>query len=408
MKLKICRNCQSTKYDKLFSLGNLSTSGFFPKKKNIKVKKQNITLIKCKKCHLVQLLENFKPSELYNLNYGYRTGINKTMTNHVKSIVKKATRLSKLKKNELVLDIASNDGTLLNFYPSNVIKCGCDPIAKKFKKNYRKIDYKISNFFSYKNIINFFNKDVKFKIITAIAVFYDLEKPNDFLKDVHKLLHQDGVFVLEFADLYHIIKNNMFDTICHEHIEYYSSKVLISMAAQNNLRVFDIEKNNANGGSVRFYLCKQNSLYNSLNNKVHKILEKEKKIGLEKIYTYKKFFKKIQRIKSQLVSKLIKLKLKKYKIFGYGASTKGNILIEYFGIGKNYLDFISDRNPEKNGKYTPGDKIPIISENYAKKLNPDYYLVLPWHFKREILQREKKQIKKGTKFIFPLPDIKVY
>jgi len=408
MKIKTCRNCDSERIIKLFTLGNLSYSGFFPKNQLTKVEKKNLTLVKCSSCHLVQLDEKFNPKKLYNNNYGYRTGINSTMTNHVKDIVKKCTKLTKLKKNEYVLDIASNDGTLLNFYPNNIIKFGCDPLISKYKKFYKNIQYKISDFFTYKKIRKKLNKSNKFKIITAIAVFYDLEKPNLFLKDVSKLLSKEGIFLLELADLYQIIKNTMFDTICHEHIEYYSCEVINNMVKKNNMRIVDIEYNNSNGGSARFYICHEDSEYKSNIKKINKFINNEQKIGLKSLKTYENFYLNIHRTKKKLIKLITDILKKNKKIFGYGASTKGNILLDYFGLTNKQIKYISDRNPEKDGKFTPTNKIPIISELKAHKLKPDYYLVLPWHFKKEILKREKKAIEKGIKFIFPLPKLEIY
>ena len=408
MKIKACRNCDSKKLVKLFTLGNLSYSGFFPKHRSTKVEKKNLTLVKCSSCHLVQLDEKFNPKKLYNNNYGYRTGINSTMTNHVKDIVKKCIKLTRLKKNEYVLDIASNDGTLLNFYPNNVIKFGCDPLVSKYKKFYKNIQYKVSDFFTYEKIKKKLNSLNKFKIITSIAVFYDLEKPNIFLKDVSKLLSKEGIFLLELADLYQIIKYTMFDTICHEHIEYYSCEVINNMVKKNNMRIVDIEYNNSNGGSARFVICHKDSKYRSNNKKINRFINNENKIGLKTLQTYRKFYLNIHRTKRRLI-KLINYISKKHKtVFGYGASTKGNILLDYFGLTNKQIKFIADRNPEKDGKFTPTSKIPIISEMKANKLKPHYYLVLPWHFKKEILKREKKKIKKDIRFIFPLPKLKIY
>ncbi|MFL2898346.1 MAG: methyltransferase domain-containing protein [Candidatus Pelagibacter sp.] len=408
MKVKKCRNCNSTKTEKLFSLGDIPYSGFFPKNKNTVVEKKNLTLMKCKICHLVQLNEKFNPKKLYNNNYGYRTGINKTMTNHVKNLAKKLIKITKLKKNESVLDIASNDATLLNFYNKNIIKCGCDPLIPKFKNLYKKINYILPDFFSAKGLINIYGYTPKFKIITAVAVFYDLESPNSFLNDIHKILSNDGIFVLEMADLGKIIKNVMFDTICHEHLEYYSCEVIIEMAKKNNLEVIDIEYNSSNGGSSRFYICQKNSKYKIKHQKIKKILKDESKIKLKSAKTYRMLFNKIHRVKEQLIETLTNIKSKNQKIFGYGASTKGNILLEYFGINKKLVNYIAERNPEKYNKFTPSGKIPIISEAKARRLKPDYYLVLPWHFKNEILIREKSERKRGAKFIFPLPKLTIY
>mgnify|MGYP003715023555 CR=1 FL=1 len=247
----------------------------------------------------------------------------------------------------------------------------------------------------------------KFKIITALSVFYDAKDPNQFLKDVNKLLREDGIFLLEHADLLSILKLKMFDTICHEHLYYYSTKVIIDIVLKHNLRVFDLKSNNINGGSTQYFICKKNSKYKTNYKIINKTLNEEQKFRLESKKTFLSFFKKINNIKSKTIKYLDSIILKNKKIHGYGASTKGNVLLQYFNINEKYIKFIADRNPKKSGCYTPGSKIPIISENSSRKLKPDLYLVLPWHFKKEILKREKKAIKNGSKFIFPLPNITI-
>ena len=401
MIISKCRNCQSNLLKDLFSLGNLSFTGKFPSTKKEIIAKEEIKVVMCKKCKLLQLDRNFDKKFLYGKDYGYRTGINKTMTNHVKDVVNNMKKLTKLKNNDFVLDIASNDGTLLNFYSKKNITVGIDPILSKHLKYYKNINYKFSNFFSFKKIANKL-PSTKFKIITALSMFYDLENPNSFLKDASKLLDKDGVLLIEHADLFSIIKNNIFDTFCHEHLEYYSSKVMIEMANKNNLRVFDHKFNNINGGSSQYYICHKSAKYKTRKS-INNILDIEKKFGIEKIITYKIFFKKIDNIKETLFVKLNSLLKKNKVIHGYGASTKGNVLLQYFGINNKQIKYIADRNPLKFNKFTPGTYIKIISEKVSRGLKPDYFLVLPWHFKKEILTREKKIIKKGTKFLFPLP-----
>ena len=226
MKVKKCRICKSTNIKKLFSLGDMCFTGKFPSI-NQKIEKKPVTLIICKNCELVQLGHNFDLKYLYGPDYGYRTGINKTMLNHVNNVVKNLSKKTQLKKNDLVLDIASNDGSLLKFYKKNIITFGIDPILQKYIKEYKNINYKIADFFSASKITNLTKK--KFKIITALSVFYDAADPNKFIKDAKKLLSKDGIFLLEFADLASIIKNKMFDTICHEHLEYYSTKVILNL-----------------------------------------------------------------------------------------------------------------------------------------------------------------------------------
>ena len=406
MKIKECRLCKNKKLTFLFSLGNLSFTGKFAKNFKTIIPKKKVTLLICNNCKLVQLDQNFNPKYLYGKDYGYRTGINFTMTNHVKNIVNEAQKLSKIRKNEYVLDIASNDGTLLNFYNKNLIRVGIDPIISKFFSYYNNIDYKVNDFFSFEALQKKkINK--KYKIITALSVFYDLKKPHEFIRDIKKILHKDGVFILEHADLLSIIKQNLFDTICHEHLEYYSSKIIINIMKKHHLRVFDLKLNNINGGSIRYFISHEFSKFKSKNIIINKILREEKKFRLENSSTFKIFFNKINRQKIKLSLVIKKLKKNNKVIHGYGASTKGNVLLQYFNISKNQIDFIADRNPKKFGFFTPGTKIKIISENKSRYLNPDYYLVLPWHFKKEIIKREKAIIKKGTKFIFPLPNLKI-
>jgi hypothetical protein len=293
----------------------------------------------------------------------------------------------------------------LNFYPKKIITVGVDPLVNKYKKYYNKINYKISNFFQITDIKKLKLKK-KFKIISALSVFYDLRDPNKFIREVKEILDDNGIFILEHADLFCIIKNNIFDTICHEHLGFFSSRVIIEMMKFNGLRVFHHEYNNINGGSSRYYICHKNKNYKTTKN-IKNVLLKEKKIGLHKKKTYKFFFKKILKEGAKLKNLIKKIKNKKLIIHGYGASTKGNVLLQFYDIGNKDINYIADRNLSKYNLFTPGTKIKIISENYSRKLKPDYYLVLPWHFKKEILIREKKIRQKGTKFIFPLPKLKV-
>jgi len=404
MKVKKCRICKSTNIKKLFSLGDMCFTGKFPSI-NQKIEKKPVTLIICKNCELVQLGHNFDLKYLYGPDYGYRTGINKTMLNHVNNVVKNLSKKTQLKKNDLVLDIASNDGSLLKFYKKNIITFGIDPILQKYIKEYKKINYKIADFFSASKITHLVKK--KFKIITALSVFYDAADPNKFIKDAKKLLSKDGIFLLEFADLASIIKNKMFDTICHEHLEYYSTKVILNLCKKNNLRIFDIKKNDINGASKQYFICHLESKYKNNFKTIKKTLNFEKKLKLSDEKTFKHFINSINKSKNRLYKFLKKEKKSGKKIHGYGASTKGNVLLQYYKIDNKMIDFIAERNKNKFNLYTPGTDIKIISEVLSRFYKPDYYLVLPWHFKSEILAREKEIRKKGTKFIFPLPELKI-
>ena len=404
MRIKYCRNCKSNKIKSVLRLGKISYTGKFPKK-NQKIKKANIEIIICKSCKLVQLADNYNLKYLYGKDYGYRTGINKTMTDHMKKISNVLSKKVSLKKNDAVLDIASNDGTLLNFYNRDVITFGIDPILNKYKNNYKNINFKLPNFFEYNKIRKKFKN--KFKIITALSVFYDLKNPNKFLKDLSNLITNDGIILIEFADLQSIIKKKMFDTFCHEHLEYYSTTVINMMLNKNNLKLIDVKENEINGSSKQFFIAKKNSIFKTNLKKIKHFLELEKKEKLNTVQTFYKLKKEIFFLKRKLLDKINTILKNKQKIHGYGASTKGNVLLQFFGIDNKKIKFISDRNPKKNNLYTPGTNIKIVNEKISRSKEPDYYLVLPWHFKNEILKREKTFLKKKTKFIFPLPNITV-
>ena len=406
-KIKKCRICKSKKIKNILDLGLQALTGKFPTSLNKNIIKTPLSICICKSCKFVQLSHNFNNSFLYNLEYGYESGINSTMKNHLINITKKICKIKKLTNKNIVVDIASNDGTLLNSYDNNIIKVGIDPILNRFKKNYRNIQYRIPDFFSYKKFKKL-NLKKKADVITAFAVFYDIKDPNSFLKDVKKCLDNKGIFIIEQSNLAHMIKLNSFDTICQEHLGYYSTYVIKSLMKKNNLKIFDHEYNESNGGSSRYYITHEDNYEIEINNKnINKALEFEKKYKVDKIKTYLNFKKKINKIKDLSLSKINSIISKKKIIHGYGASTKGNVILQYFNINNKTIKYISDRNPFKFNRYTPGTKIKIISEKKSRNLKPDYYFVLPWHFKKEILVREKEIRRKNTKFIFPLPKFSI-
>ncbi len=401
-RLKKCRICGSRNIKEVLDLGNQSLTGKFPKTVKKKIIKTPLSLSICKKCKFVQLSHNFNNSHLYNLEYGYESGINSTMRNHLAKIAKKILKIKKLNKESVVVDIASNDGTLLRSYKKNFIKVGIDPILNRFKKKYKSIQFKIPDFFSYNNFSRL--KIKKADVITAFAVFYDIENPNKFLKDIKKCLDKNGIFIIEQSNLAHMIRLNSFDTICQEHLAYYSTKIIKNLMENNKLKIFNHEYNESNGGSSRYYIKHIENNKIKVNNKnINYALNFENKYKLDKLKTYDSFSKKINTIKKKTINKLNSIINAKKIIHGYGASTKGNVILQYFGLDNKKVQYISDRNPFKFNRYTPGTKIKIISEKKSRSLKPDYYFVLPWHFKKEILLREKKMRKNNTKFIFPLP-----
>ena len=404
-KIKYCRICNSDKLSIILDLGSQALTGKFSKslKKTIKTP---LSISLCRVCKFVQLTHDFDNSYLYNLDYGYESGINSTMKNHLSNITKKILKVKKLKKDSVVVDIASNDGTLLNSYKKKVIKVGIDPILNRFKKNYRKIDYKISDFFNYQNFqkLNLGKAD----IITAFAVFYDIKNPNQFLKDIKKILSDDGMFIIEQSNLAHMIRLNSFDTICQEHLGYYSTSVIRSLMEKNKLKIIDHQYNQSNGGSSRYFITHNENKSIKVNTKnINYALKFESKFKLDKIITYSKFKKNIDNIKRKCTKKINSILSSGKKIHGYGASTKGNVILQYFNLNNKQIKFIADRNPFKHNKYTPGTSIKIISEKSSRTMKPEYYLVLPWHFRKEILKREIKIRKQKTKFIFPLPKFEI-
>lgn len=408
-----CRVCNSTSLTKVIDLGMQHLQGLFVKE-GIKIpplEKFPTSLILCdpskdkNACGLLQMESTVSKEVLYS-DYWYRSGTNNTMRNHLKDIANEA--ISILNKNKgLVLDIGCNDGTLLSFYPNNFEKYGIDPsnAISGSKEGFTTI----KDFFPSEKLITEL-KDKKFDIVTSIAMFYDLEDPPSFAKAVKDILSDKGIWILEMSYMPSMLESNSYDTICQEHLEYYSLSVIKYILAKSGLKLFNVSFNSINGGSLRCYVTQvKNSTYED-NNFTHNIEEafyKESMLNLNTIEPYLDFQKKIEVHKNELSSLLENLKKQGKRIHIYGASTKGNTILQWCGIGKEIIDVAADRNPDKYGARTLGTDIPIVSEAESRAMNPDYYLVLPWHFKEEFLVREKETIDRGIGFIFPLPKIEI-
>ena len=404
-KIKKCRSCNSNKLQRLFSLGDQYFTGIFPKNKYQKVPRGKLILVICSRCKLVQLSENFNLKKMYGNNYGYRTGLNISMVNHIKNKINFLKKKFKIKKEDIVIDIGANDGTLLGFLDSKIYKLiAVDPTIKKFKKFYKKNIIKVSNFFSFGSVKKYL-KNKKAKLITSIAMFYDLPKPVVFAKQIYKTLANEGIWHFEQSYSGFMIKNLSYDTICHEHLEYYSLYSVKKILDFANLKIIDVNFNKINGGSFALTVAKKNSKYLE-NKKIYKILRDEKNKKINTSYIYKQFYKRINKEKNKTVNFLKKIELERKLVIGYGASTKGNVILQYCNISNRNIKYICDVNKDKNGRYTPGTKIKIISEKKAMELRPDYFFVLPWHFKNFILDK-KNMISSGVKFVFPLPKFKV-
>ena len=402
MKIKNCRSCKSKKLTNLYTLGKQTLTGIFPPKKNAKITKGELSMIICNNCRLLQLEHNFDANEMYGVNYGYMSSLNKSMISHLKLKALSLKNRYKLKSKDSVLDIGSNDGTFLSFFNNKFNLFGCDPTIKKFSKYYRKDINQIPLFFSSK----LFN-DKKFQLVSSISMFYDLPDPLTFAKEINSILSKDGVWHIELSYMPMMIKNRSYDTICHEHLEYYSLRSLKYLLDKAGLKIINLSFNQINGGSIELDIVKKKSKLNECKHLINWVLESERLNKYNEIEKHKLFFKECQNHKILLKKLLITLKKQNKKIIGYGASTKGNVLLQYCNINSKILDYIAEVNKFKFNKYTPGSNIKIISEKEAKLKKPHYLLVLPWHFKDHIVKREQNFLKNGGKLIFPLPDIEI-
>ena len=402
MKIKFCRLCKTKNLQTVSSLGNMYFTGIFPKSKKTAIPKGKLKLIRCKKCSLLQLEDNFDSNLMYGKNYGYMSSLNKAMIFHLKLKKKYLLDTYKLKKGSSILDIGSNDGTFLKFFSKDYKLFACDPTIKKFKKYYRKDIKMTANFFSADQF-----KNQKFDLITSIAMFYDLPDPLKFTKDIESLLSNDGIWHVEMSYMPSMLNNKSYDTICHEHLEYYSLKSLKFLTKLSNLKIVNIKFNQINGGSFSLDIAKNNSKYSENNTLLKWLLLREKLNQFNSLKTQKNFFKNIRQHRVLLFNLIKKLRLNGKKICGYGASTKGNVILQYCGLTEKHLDYIFEVNKFKYNRYTPGSNIRILPERYINKVKPDYLLVLPWHFKEHIIIKEKNFLDSGGKLIFPLPEIEI-
>lgn len=388
---KTCRLCGSAKLSPVLSLGNLYVSTFVKSKKD-KITKAPLELVFCEHCTLLQLKHTAPQELLYSRHYWYYSRINPVILKDLKEITKVAQKLVTLKKGDMVLDIGANDGTLLLHYPKNLIRVGCEP-AKNLLPALKKVTpHVIGDFWNYANWQKKFG-DKKAKVITAIGMFYDMEDPNQFIRDSVKALDEKGVFIAQLMCLAPMLQKNDIGNICHEHLEYYSFESLKFLFEKNGLEIFKIEENSINGGSYRIF---------ARHFKKGSITFKEKFTKKD----YKDFFGRINKSKESCVEFIKKETQKGKVIYGYGASTKGNTILQYYGLDSRLIKGVADKSPEKWGKYTVGTYIPVVTEKEARA-KADYFLVLPWAFFDTFYKREKAWLKKGGKFIVPLPHFKI-
>jgi NDP-4-keto-2,6-dideoxyhexose 3-C-methyltransferase len=408
-----CRICGNRDLIPIMDLGVQALSGRFPSQSEPDPPRAPLELVKCNtsrnssSCGLLQLKHSVPPEEMYSQSYGYRSGINRTMRMHLKGIVQRVQAIVGLNPGDVVLDIGSNDATLLKCYEMKGLRrIGIDPTGEQFSEYYTDDIELVSDYFTSSNYFSA-SPNRKAKIITSIAMFYDLETPISFVKDVELILHPDGIWVFEQSYMPTMLKLNSFDTICHEHLEYYAIKQIDWMLKKNQFRIFDVEFNDINGGSFRVYACHNKSSIKSNQKSIESTLHSEEKSGLDSVLPYKEFKERVSHIKNELYNFLSAEKARGRAIYIYGASTKGNVLLQFCNIDSTMITAAADRNPEKWGHRTPATHIPIISEEEARKAKPDYFLVLPWHFRHEFIEREKAFLSGGGKFIFPLPEIEI-
>ena len=358
------------------------------------------------------------PSHTMWGKYWYRSGINTSMTNELKNIATEISSRIKYQKEDIWLDIACNDGTMFKFIPNEFTKLGIDPCDDSYYQESCKVaDVIIQDYFNKENYIKTGYGDKKCKVITNIAMFYDLKDPNPFIQDVVDILDDDGLWVLQMSYTPLMIEQLAFDNICHEHVYYYSLNSIQKLFKKHNLKIVDCSLNDTNGGSFRIYVQKDLAKKDSFSTsplrsvcdfRIKSILDYENNhYDISNPKLWKDFGDKIELLKQQTVNFIKQEKAKGKIICGYGASTKGNTLLQYFGLNNTLIDAIAERSPYKYGLKTIGTNIPILSEEEIRAMNPDYMLVLPWHFIDEFTERESKFLNQGGHFIVPCPEFKI-
>lgn len=406
-EIKNCRICGNSELVSIMNIGNQSLTGTFPHSKNDDIPSGPVELVMCSgknTCGLVQLKQSYDISMMYGENYGYRSGLNQSMVDHLKSKISTIMDKNILHDGDLIIDIGSNDGTSLGFYPSGKYNLlGVDPTGKKFIEHYPEGVSLIPEFFT-GEVVHNFTGGKKAKVITSFSMYYDLEDPVAFAREVEETLDENGIWVCEQSYLPAMLKANSFDTICHEHLEFYSLKQIEWIAKEAGLKIVDIEFNDVNGGSFSTTACKISSSIEANEVKLNEVRIEESKLCLDKINVYDSFKERVEEIKKRFTEFLNKQKNAGKLVVGLGASTKGNVLLQYFKIDDELIKYIGEVNDDKFGKYTPGSLIPLISEEELLKLNPDYIVVLPWHF-REFFNNLPSM--KGRRMVYPLPNFEI-
>jgi len=402
-----CRICGGDHLVSVMALGEQTLTGVFPRSRTEKVTSGPIDLVKCAAeggCGLVQLKQSYDLSEMYGMNYGYRSGLNASMVRHLHSKVAKILDIGVLEPGDLIIDIGSNDATTLRAYPQGQYQLvGIDPTGIKFSSHYPAEIKLIPEFFSADAVAKALDCK-KAKVITSFSMFYDLEDPIAFALEIEASLDDEGVWIFEQSYLPAMLRTNSFDTICHEHLEFYALKQINWIADKAGLKILDVEFNDVNGGSFSVTAAKTGAKQESNSKWLNTILADEEKLGLNTTKAFDGFKLRVEEARNALIKFLNEAKKDGKRVFGLGASTKGNVLLQYYGIDDRLLPEIGDVNEDKFGAFTPGTLIPLVPEHTVLAANPDYLLVLPWHFRRFF---ESLPHMKGRTLVFPLPRFEI-
>jgi NDP-4-keto-2,6-dideoxyhexose 3-C-methyltransferase len=391
-----CRLCGQSPLNSVLDLGNQYISDFVTKDHVRSGRTAPLELVKCENCTLIQLKDTAPQELLYTGNYWYKSGVTETMKQALRELYDVGIKESNLQIGDFVLDIGANDGTLLKNFSGDYKTVGCEPAKNLQIDLVASCDYVLNEMWSFQGLEKVINDTVKnkFKLIYAIGMFYDLDNPIEFVSDIEKCLHPDGVFISQLMCLKSMLDANDLGNICHEHIEYYSFESLKYLFEKCGLEIYKIEINNINGGSYRIFAQKYKNGSISFE---ENISDNSLEIFKNEIINNKTLC--VDFIKNEVI-------LGK-KIHLYGASTKGNTILQYYGLSSSDIPFASERSINKVGLYTIGTGIPIVSEDFSRQLNPDFYLVMPWAFIDEFVKRELEWLKAGGKFILPLPNFRL-
>jgi len=390
----------------VLDLGEQALTGVFPARADEAVTIGPLRLVWCPESGLLQLAHSYDLQEMYGENYGYRSGLNQSMVAHLSSKIHELERFADLHSGDAVLDIGSNDATSLKAYERRgLLRVGVDPTGHKFRECYRADIRLVPEFFSAASYRA--TGAPPPKIVTSIAMFYDLESPIDFAREIEAILAPGGIWHFEQSYMPSMLRMTSYDTVCHEHLEYYSLSVVQRILEAAGLRTIDVKMNGVNGGSFAITAVRKKDPRRGNEAVAGWLLEQEDRMGLLTPRPYRQFEERVFDHRNDLRRLLETLKADHKIVLGYGASTKGNVVLQFCGIGPDLLPAIAEVNPDKFAKLTPGTHIPIISEIEARAMQPDYFLVLPWHFRDNIIRRETEFLATGGRMIFPFPEIEI-